>query len=99
MQKGGAVYILTNKHHTTLYIGVTNDLQRRLYEHQNGLKPNSFVVKYNLNKLVYYEGFHSIDEAIMREKQLKGWTRQKKNILVNTMNPEWEDLSDEVRNW
>ncbi|EOZ97212.1 hypothetical protein A33Q_1751 [Indibacter alkaliphilus LW1] len=63
------------------------------------MKPNSFVVKYNLNKLVYYEGFHSIDEAIMREKQLKGWTRQKKNILVNTMNPEWEDLSDEVRSW
>jgi putative endonuclease len=99
MQKGGAVYILTNAHHTTLYIGVTNDLQRRLYEHQNGLNRNSFVIKYNLTKLIYYEGFHAIEEAIIREKQLKGWIRKKKIDLINSMNPSWKDLGEEVMNW
>ncbi|MFC0264012.1 GIY-YIG nuclease family protein [Fontibacter flavus] len=99
MQKGGAVYILTNAHHTTLYIGVTNDLQRRLYEHQNGLNRNSFVTKYNLTKLIYFEGFYTIEEAIQREKQLKGWTRKKKIELISSLNPSWKDLGEEVMNW
>ncbi|MCH6200313.1 GIY-YIG nuclease family protein [Aquiflexum sp. LQ15W] len=99
MQKGGAVYILTNKNKTTLYIGVTNDLQRRIYEHQNGLNPNSFVAKYNLFQLVYYEGFHSIEEAIMREKQLKGWTRKKKEVLIFSTNESWKDLTEEIMSW
>jgi len=99
MQKGGAVYILRNKNKTTLYIGVTNDLQRRLYEHQNGINPNSFVSKYNLFLLVYFEGFHSIEEAIMREKQLKGWTRKKKEVLIELNNEKWEDFTEEVMNW
>jgi len=99
MQKGGAVYILTNKNHTTLYVGVTNDLQRRLYEHQNGINPNSFVAKYSLTKLIYFEGFHSIGEAIMREKQLKGWTRKKKDYLINSNNENWKNLTEEVMNW
>jgi len=77
MERGGAVYILTNKTHSTLYIGVTSDLISRLYEHQHNYYPGSFTSTYNLKKLVYYEGFHSIEEAIDREKQLKRWNRNK----------------------
>jgi putative endonuclease len=99
MERGGAVYILTNKLNTTLYIGVTSNLQKRLYEHQNGLFPNSFVTKYNLKKIIYYEGFHSIEEAIGREKQLKGWSRKKKEDLIASKNPNWIDLTNEVMGW
>ena len=86
------VYILTTKNNKMLYIGVTNDLQRRLYEHKNKML-DGFSKKYNINKLVYYEEFHDINEAIAREKQLKGWTRFKKNVLVETDNPSWAELS------
>ena len=99
MQKGGAVYIMTNQNHTVLYTGVTNDLLRRVYEHKNSESRNSFTSKYNLNKLVYYEGFHSILEAILREKQIKGGSRRKKEQLINSTNPEWKDLWEEVQNW
>jgi putative endonuclease len=99
MQRGGTIYILTNKLNTTLYIGVTSNLQRRLYEHQNNLIPNSFVSKYNLKKIIYYEGFHSIEEAIGRETQLKGWTRKKKEDLIATINPKWIDLTNEIMSW
>src|SRR5690606_32472982 len=68
MKKGGVVYILTNKHHTTLYPGVTSDLWKRLNDHVSGIRPGSFTSKYNVNKLVYFELFHSIEEAILREK-------------------------------
>lgn len=92
MYKGGYVYILTNKNHTVLYTGVTANLAKRVWEHQNKLYPNSFTAKYNAFKLVYYEGFHTIEEAIGKEKQIKGGSRKKKEMLINTINPEWKDL-------
>ncbi|MCR9084680.1 MAG: GIY-YIG nuclease family protein, partial [Cyclobacteriaceae bacterium] len=99
MKKGGAVYIMTNSNHTVLYTGVTNDLQRRVYEHKNRLNKNSFTSKYNINKLVYFEGYHSIEEAINREKQIKGGNRKKKENLINSKNPEWKELWDEIKDW
>lgn len=82
------VYILTNHTKTTLYVGVTNNLERRLYEHKNKLI-DGFSKRYNLNKLVYYEETTSIESAIEREKQLKGYARSKKDILIITKNPYW----------
>jgi len=96
MQRGGFVYIITNARNTTLYTGVTNNLQRRVFEHKTKLKPKSFTAPYNLNKLVYYEGFHRIEEAISREKQIKAGSRQKKIDLINNINSEWKDLYEEV---
>ena len=89
------VYIITNFTNSTLYVGVTNNLERRLYEHKNKLI-DGFSKRYNLNKLVYYEETTSIESAIEREKQLKGYARSKKDILIITKNPYWEDLSE---NW
>jgi putative endonuclease len=89
---GGFVYIITNKHHTTLYVGVTSNLYTRSVEHREKLFPKSFTAKYNLDKLVYYEVFDSIVTAIKREKQLKGGSRKKKEALINKYNPEWKDL-------
>ncbi len=85
------VYILTNHTNKVLYIGVTNDLVRRVYEHKNKLA-RGFTEKYNINKLVYYEVSESIISAIEREKQLKGGSRKKKTDLINKLNPKWEDL-------
>lgn len=85
------VYILSNESRT-LYIGVTNNLERRLYEHKNKLT-DSFTKKYNLTKLVYYETTDDINDAIHREKQLKGWLRIKKIMLIEEDNPGWDDLS------
>ena len=86
------VYILSNWDDSVLYIGVTGDLARRLYEHQNHLV-DGFSYKYNVNKLVYYEHTSDVRSAIAREKQLKGWTRAKKNTLIQKTNPDWKDLS------
>ena len=86
------VYIMTNKLNSVLYVGVTNDLMRRVYEHKNKLEPNSFTAKYNVNKLVYFESTNSIESAIAREKQLKSGSRKKKNDLINNVNPDWNDL-------
>ncbi len=77
-----------------MYIGVTNNLQRRLFEHKNKLI-DGFSKKYNCDKLVYYELFFDINDAIRREKEVKKWRREKKNNLVESMNPEWKDLNDE----
>ena len=85
------VYILTNFNNKVLYIGVTNDLNRRIYEHKNKLI-EGFTKKYNVNKLVYYEEYKDVNEAISREKQLKGWKRQKKDKIVEAVNPQWVDL-------
>ena len=85
------VYILTNKSNKVLYIGVTNNLSRRIYEHKNELIPG-FTVKYNVNKLVYYETHDNIEDAIQREKNIKKWYRKWKIELVNKLNPNWEDL-------
>ena len=90
------IYIITNKNNSTLYIGVTNNLERRIYEHRNKLL-EGFSKKYNLNKLVYYECCSCIADAIHREKQLKGWKRVKKEELINTLNSEWKDLSEKWR--
>ncbi|MCC6500814.1 MAG: GIY-YIG nuclease family protein [Anaerolineales bacterium] len=89
------VYIMTNAHHTVLYTGVTNNLARRVYEHKNGLG-SKFVQKYNVHKLVYYEIGNDINATIAREKQIKGGSRQKKLDLINSLNPEWKDLYDEI---
>jgi putative endonuclease len=88
------VYILTNVKNTVLYTGVTNNLERRLYEHKN--KTNTgFTERYNVNKLVYVETTSDPVSAIQREKQIKGWLRSKKIALINSVNPEWKDLSKE----
>jgi putative endonuclease len=87
MQKGGNVYIITNNHHTTLYIGVTADLPGRIIEHKEKVYPKSFTTRYNLFKLVYYETFHAIEEAIEREKHLKAGSRRKKEKLISAFNP------------
>ena len=91
------VYILTNKKYGTLYIGVTNNLERRIYEHKNKLA-DGFTKKYNLNKLVHFEETESVGAAIEREKQLKYWQRQWKLDLINKDNPEWEDLAEKLFN-
>ena len=85
------VYILTNENGNVMYVGVTNDLKRRVYEHKNNLV-EGFTSKYNVHKLVYFEQCGNVKDAIAREKQLKGWTRGKKNCLVEKQNPTWEEL-------
>ena len=91
-QKSYYVYFLSNWNNKVLYIGVTNDLTRRIHEHRQKLIPG-FTEKYNVNKLVYYEETSDVIAAISREKQLKKWRREKKNALVNGVNAEWQDLS------
>ena len=86
------VYILTNKTHSVLYIGVTSDIERRLYEHKNKLI-KGFTSRYNLDKLVFIEQTTGAIAAIAREKQLKGWLRKKKDTLIAEQNPDWRDLS------
>ncbi len=91
-----AIYnIMTNAHNRVLYTGVTNNLKRRVYEHKSGIG-GIFTKKYNVVKLVYYETGDNIREAIAREKQIKAGSRQKKIDLVNSLNPEWKDLYDEI---
>jgi len=87
------VYILTNKNNTVLYTGVTSQLQRRMFEHKTG-KYKGFSKKYNCNKLVYFEEFSDINQAIKREKQIKAGSRKKKIRLIETINPDWKDLSE-----
>lgn len=93
MRKEYYVYLMTNKSRT-LYTGVTNNLERRVYEHKHKLVPG-FTSKYNITKLVYYEAGDDINIAIAREKQIKGWLRAKKIALIESVNPEWEDLSED----
>jgi putative endonuclease len=95
MSKQYCVYIMTNKNNTVLYTGVTNNLQRRVYEHKEGIG-SKFARKYNADKLVYYEVGDDVNIAIAREKQIKGGSRQKKMDLVNSINPEWIDLYEEL---
>jgi len=87
------VYILTNKS-GTLYVGVTNDLERRMSEHKGALVAG-FTKKYKVNRLMYYETFNDVDAAIYREKQIKGWRREKKIALIEAENPTWKDLSED----
>ena len=90
------VYILSNWDDSVLYIGVTSNLPKRLYEHKNGLV-EGFTKKYNVHKLVYFEGTTDAYSAIEREKQLKKWIRKKKEILISSVNPDWEDLSEQYQ--
>jgi len=89
------VYILANKTNVALYVGVTNDLKRRVYQHKHRLV-RGFAARYDIDKLVYYEVFDDAENAIIREKRLKGGSRARKNRLVESMNPQWRDLYDEL---
>ncbi len=93
--KQPAIYILTNKKDGTLYTGVTSNLAQRIYEHKTNIKAK-FTAKYNCKMLVYYEIFEDMENAILREKQIKNGSRKKKDALINTLNPEWHDLSDQL---
>ena len=87
------VYMMSNISNTVLYTGVTNDLERRIVEHRTP-DERSFTTRYNCHKLVYFEEFSSIIEAISREKQIKSWNRERKNLLVDRVNPNWIDLME-----
>lgn len=91
------VYILTNLSNKVLYTGITNNLERRLYEHKHKLI-KGFTEKYNVNKLVYFDSTTDVKSAIAREKQIKGWTRRKKVELIESVNPLWRDLSEDFKN-
>ena len=95
MTKQGFIYIITNKTNTTLYIGVTSNLVKRIWEHKNKVV-EGFSQKYNLSKLVYYEMFPDIENAILREKYLKGKCREYKIDLIESQNPAWKDLYNEI---
>ena len=88
--------ILASATNYTLYIGVTGDLIRRVYQHKNNMDPDSFTAQYAVHKLVYFEQTTDVKSALEREKQLKGWRRSKKNALIETMNPQWKDLYPEI---
>jgi len=90
------VYIMANKNNTTVYVGVTNDLNTRVWEHKTKVNSSSFSSRYNTDKLVYFEGFDQIVRAIKREKFIKGKSRKWKESLINRANPKWNDLSGEV---
>jgi putative endonuclease len=93
--RGGWVYIVTNRPNGTLYVGVTGDLARRVYEHREGLV-DGFTTRYGLKRLVYYERFDDISDAIRREKALKHWSRAWKVKLIHAMNTAWDDLYDRL---
>ena len=95
MDKQGFVYILANNHNTVLYVGVTSDLIRRVYEHKNKIV-QGFTAKYNIDKLVYYEACNDIVVAIEREKQIKKRSRKYKDLLINKFNPNWADLYENL---
>ena len=86
------VYIMANERNTVLYTGITNDLLRRVYEHKSHVDKGSFTAQYNIGKLVYYESTSDVEAAIAREKQIKGWNRKRKNKLVESKNPNWNEL-------
>ncbi len=99
MKKGGSVYILTNVHDQVLYTGVTSNLVNRISEHRAGKYDKSFSSRYNVTKLVYFANFHTIVEAIAEEKRIKGGSRAKKILLIQSINPEWRDLWEDISKW
>ena len=90
------VYIMTNRINRVIYTGVTNDLARRVYEHRNHLDKTSFTAQYNIDKLVYFEAISSSRAAIEREKQIKSWSRKKKDSLIESKNSNWQDLYESI---
>ena len=104
MKKGGSVYIVANQRRTTLYVGVTSNLPRRIWQHKTKFYPSSFTARYNCDQLVYHEAHPTIVEAIAREKQpgrrsLKAGSRKKKLALIHRLNPEWRDLYEDIKGW
>lgn len=98
MEKHWCIYLLTNNTNSVLYAGATGNLQKRVWEHKSKVV-EGFTQKYHLHKLIYYEIFDTPDEAISREKQIKGWTRKKKEKLIDDFNPKWKDLYENVIAW
>ena len=99
MQHGGSVYIMTNSTRTTLYVGVTSDLRDRVLQHKQHFYKGSFTDRYNCTICVYFEHFGRIEEAIATEKEIKKWRREKKEALIQSMNPDWNDLWEVVKEW
>ena len=97
MKHGGCVYIITNRYNKVLYTGVTSELRARIWEHKTKFYPESFTAKFNCNKIVWYEVLPRIEEAIEREKQIKGGSRKDKKALINTINPTWRDLWEDIQ--
>lgn len=97
MKHGGCVYIITNQYNNVLYTGVTAELRGRILEHKTKFYPKSFTAKYNCNKIVWYETFAQIEEAIEKEKQIKGESRKDKENLIEGINPTRKDLWDEIQ--
>ncbi len=97
MRHRGCTYIVTNAYNKVLYTGVTSNLRARILEYKAKFYPKSFTEKYNFNKIVWYEIFHSIEEAIDREKQIKGGSRKDKQSLIGKLNPTWKDLWDDIQ--
>ncbi len=92
----GYFYIMSNAHNTVLYCGATDDLLRRIMEHKNEVYSNSFTLRYNIHKLVYFESYSLIADAFAREKQIKGGSRKKKITLIESVNPDWKDLFEQL---
>ena len=99
MSDGGFVYIISNKHNRVLYTGMAAELVSRIIEHRDKLYPDSFSARYNLNKLVYYRIFDSIEAAIEEEKRIKAGSRKAKIALIESINPEWRDLYEDIKHW
>ncbi len=97
MKYGGCVYIITNQYNKILYTGVTAELKARIWEHKTKFHPKSFTAKYNCNKIVWYEVFPRIETAIEKEKQIKGGSRKDKDVLIQSMNPTWKDLWEDIQ--
>ena len=95
--KPGFTYIITNKYQTVVYTGVTSNLPQRILEHKEKKYPKSFSARYNVNMLVFYEQFQLIGDAITREKQIKAGSRNTKNELIRSMNPNWKDLFEDIK--
>jgi putative endonuclease len=98
MERGGAVYMMTNVNDTVIYVGATSNLISRVYKHKTGFYKRAFSLRYNLTKLVYFEIHQYVEEAFAREKQLKAGSRKKKEMLINSMNPKWKDLYPDLIN-
>ena len=97
MKHGGCVYIITNQYNKVLYTGVTAELRARIWEHKTKFYPESFTAKFNCNKIVWYEVLPRIEEAIVREKQIKGGSRKDKEALIQKLNPTWRDLWEDIQ--
>ena len=97
MKHGGGVYIITNQYNKVLYTGVTAELRARIWEHKTKFYPESFTAKFNCNKIVWYQVFPRIEEAIEREKQIKGGSRKDKEALIQNFNPTWKDLWEDIQ--